>query len=402
MLRDGERIKKILFATTLALLFVPVVQQKTQLVDEGPLRGTVIAAAKPAFSLHNWLNDSATYQGAYERYINEKFGFRNLFVRLHNQIAFMLFHKANAKDVIIGKENYLYEDAYIRAYYGSDAIEDSVIDGRLRKAKFVQDTLRKLHVDLLLIYAPGKASFLPEFIPEAAKPLRTFRSNYSRYLQTSIALGLTFIDYHAWFAELKQTAPYPLYPQYGIHWSSYGRDLVLDSLTHYLEGTRHVALHSVTRGGLVLSDSLRESDSDIGDGLNLMFKLRTFPMAYSSYAPGVRLDRPELRVLTIADSYWWRLFDLGIAENLFRRGKFWYYNREVYPESYTSPTAVCRLDLQKEIEGQDVIIVMATDANLPKFGWGFIENAYDVYAKGRGSDRTREPACTDSLRIGRN
>ena len=37
------------------------------------------------------------------------------------------------------------------------------------------------------------------------------------------------------------------------------------------------------------------------------------------------------------------------------------------------------LDLKEEIMKYDVIIIMSTDANLPAFGWGFIENLYDMF-----------------------
>jgi hypothetical protein len=35
---------------------------------------------------------------------------------MNNQLAFSLFNKAKANGAVVGKENYLYEENYIKAY----------------------------------------------------------------------------------------------------------------------------------------------------------------------------------------------------------------------------------------------------------------------------------------------
>jgi hypothetical protein len=45
--------------------------------------------------LAGWINGD--YQREKEKYFNDQFGFRNDFVRLHNQIGYSLFKKMNAK-----------------------------------------------------------------------------------------------------------------------------------------------------------------------------------------------------------------------------------------------------------------------------------------------------------------
>src|SRR5690606_19074770 len=86
-------------------------------------------------------------------------------------------------------------------------------------------------------------------------------------------------------------------------------------------------------------------------------------------------------VLVISDSYYWGMFNLGISENAFRDSHFWYYNYEVYPDSYKSPLIASAVNLKDEIRKRDVIIIMATEANLSKFGWGFIDRAYETFSK---------------------
>lgn len=380
MKQNGLNIKRFLFTSILLCFIAIAVQQKFRIKYEFPLAGAVTLTEKPAFSSLGWFDDS--FQQQYEKYVNEHFGFRNYFVRLNNQLAFFLFNKAKANGVIIGKENYLYEKNYIKAYYGLDSISNDSIETRLAKFKFVQDTLKKLNIDFLLVYAPGKAAYLPEYIPESEKPAKSFQTNYNRYIDFSKKLGVNFIDFHSYFNAQKTNTPYPLYPKYGIHWSSHGRDLVLDSLIHYIEKLKGIDLNDVTFSQPVLSDSMRESDYDIADGMNLLFKLKPTPLAYSTATFENNPYKVKPKLLVVADSYWWSIYNLGISNQVFSDGKFWFYNQQVFPESSTAPTSTSVLNIKSEIESRDLILLISTDANLPNVGWGFIENTYRLYTEG--------------------
>jgi hypothetical protein len=384
MKTNGLYIKRFLFTAILLCFVAVVVQQKFRFKYEFPLAGAVTLSEKPTFSLKGWFDDS--FQNQYQKYVNEHFGFRNYFVRLNNQLAFTLFNKAKANGVIISKENYLYEKNYIKAYYGLDSISNDSISTRLAKFKFVQDTLKKLNIDLLLIYAPGKAAYLPEYIPENEKPSKAHQTNYDRYIAFSKKLGVNFIDYHKYFNDQKSKTQYPLYPKFGIHWSSYGRDVVLDSLVHYIEKLKGIDLNDITFSQPVLSDSLRESDYDIADGMNLLFKLKPTPLAYSTSTFENNPSKTKPKLLVVADSYWWSIYNLGVSESVFSNGTFWFYNQQVYPESFKAPTLTSQLNLKSELENRDLIIVMSTDANLPNVGWGFIEKAYRLYTQGETAE----------------
>jgi hypothetical protein len=72
------------------------------------------------------------------------------------------------------------------------------------------------------------------------------------------------------------------------------------------------------------------------------------------------------------------MFNFGISK-AFSNDHFWYYNKQVYPDSFKSPLETSQLDLRAQIAQHDVIIIMATEANLPGLGWGFIENAWNLF-----------------------
>jgi hypothetical protein len=83
-------------------------------------------------------------------------------------------------------------------------------------------------------------------------------------------------------------------------------------------------------------------------------------------------------VIVISDSFFWGLYGKGFLKNAFNNGEFWFYNREIHSPDREIPGMVSEVDYFKEIMSTDIIILMTTDANLPKFPWGFDESA--VYA----------------------
>ena len=112
--------KGILFLIILLLLVLPGIQYFTNLFKIGELDGDFILNEKPVFEDSCWFDGS--FQSKYNDYIEDHIGFRNFFVRLNNAFDFYINKKSNAEGVIVGKENYLFEYDYIRAYKGDDFI----------------------------------------------------------------------------------------------------------------------------------------------------------------------------------------------------------------------------------------------------------------------------------------
>jgi len=369
-----NRIAFILFIIMMIGLFLPMFQQFAKVVEVKPLLGAVEYEKKPTLSVSSWTDES--FQSSMEKYLNQEFGFRNWFVKLHNQIAFSLFDETNAHSVVIGKKNYLYEENYIKAYYGRDYIGDSAMHAKVDRIQFLQDTLNALNKDLLVVITPGKARFFPEYIPEHLKSEKS-TANYEAFLKLALEKNLQLIDFNAWFVDEKEKSEYPLYPKTGIHWSRYAMNLVIDSILNYIEVKRNIDLADVSIANVQLSDNLIDPDRDIEDGMNLMFDIPNRPMAYAEISYNEE-GKEKPSAIVISDSFFWGLYGKGFLEYAFTNGQFWFYNREIYKPEKEGAGMVTEVDLFKEIMNTDIIIMMTTDANLPKFPWGFDEDA--VYA----------------------
>jgi hypothetical protein len=367
----GFRTK--LFVSLMVLLTLPLVQTVTRIIHEKPLQGAIVMPDDPKLTARGWF--SGSWQPKKEKYLNDAFGFRNLFVRINNQMALSLFHEVHAFSVIFGKDNYLYEENYIKAWYGADFIGSDSIARQVDKLKFIQDELwKRYRKNLIVVFSAGKGSFYPEYFP-ASIHFRKGPTNYDTYIRKADSAGLKIIDFNRWFVDHKYTSPYPLYPKYGIHWSIYGASLVTDSLLKYIDRLRGIEMPSITWNRIRIRKAQKD-DYDMGYGLNLLFKLRRQKMAYPVLEYGTDENKTKPSVLVVADSFYWILFKLGITRS-FSTSDFWFYNREIYHDVAGPPEPVSGVSLKDQLARHDVIILMATEANLPRLGWGFIGEAYD-------------------------
>lgn len=319
-----------------------------------------------------------------DKYSNQNFGFRPFYVRLRNQFDYTLFSKSHAQSVIIGKDGYLFEEQYIKSYLGLDFIGQDSINQRVTKLKYVQDELERQGKLVLVVIAPGKGYFYPEYIPDAYGK-KVGKNNYEGHVQAFKRENINYIDFNDLFVKNKNKSKGVLYPKTGIHWSQYGMYNSLDSIISYIEHKNNIDLKDIEINRNVKPTSeLKFKDNDIEQGLNLFTSLDHLDMTYPkfNYLPGEGKARPTL--LTISDSFWWQIYDLGVGHEIFNEGKFWFYNQTVHPDTENSGTNVFsnQINLFEELQKRDIIILMATEANLYKFGFGFIEEAENTLKSG--------------------
>ena len=367
-------LKWILFGLILASMAFVHVQYHFKPFSLEPLHGDVRQTDKPVFAFKYWF--PGYYQDQAERYVNDTFGFRSTFIRINNQILFSWFRTARARGVIIGRDNYLCEENYLKAWDGEDFIGKDSILRVMKKVRYIQDTLKKLNKDILLVFAPGKGSFFSEFFPE--KYLKQLKPrNHDVYVKYADSLGLNYIDFWTWFRQHKSTSKYPLYTKYGVHWSTYGKDLAFDSIVHYIEKKRYIDAPDFLWKKIDESYECREVDCDIEEGMNLLYNLPPVMHAYPDLGVNY-INKVQPCVLTIADSHYWGIFGPGLAQKAFDQPLFYYYYKELLKAN--SPVIQKEnVHLKSEIENHDVIMILATDVTLPNFGWGFIQDAYTLY-----------------------
>lgn len=371
-----------LFCGVLLFLFLPLLQGALHFKkDIRPLSGAYKVAEDTAFTWKGWLDER--YQQKKNDRLNQDFGFRTYFVRLNNQLDLSLFGKLNAEHVVFGKAGVLFEDDYIKAYLGKNFAGKEKLESLANKLKEAQQLLKSNGIQLEIIFTPGKASYFPEYLPDAYGQ-KVGPSNYEYLAQYSKKIQLNVIDFNAWFMKMKPHTLYDLYPSGGIHWSNYGALIAFDSLRKHIEKNTYLKLREFKIDRVNFSDKLVDPDNDIGDALNLIKDIKPLSMPYAEYT---WIDKPtetKPQALFVGDSYFWNWYYQGLVNNVFDNAHFWYYNQTVYPDT-VKEREVQKLPFKETVAQNKIVVLMATESNIHDMGWGFADKVLANFSTGNGA-----------------
>lgn len=373
----NQKLKTALFILLLFILLAPMIQQQTGLFKEKSLRGQADPAVYPRFTVKTWFSDQ--FQVQFNQATEEHIGFRPALIRGKNQMEYSLYHKANASGVVVGKNRYLFESDYIRAYTGRDYLGDYFWDQKFSRLAMVMDTLGKLGVKIAVVLEPGKASYLSDQIPDRFKGFKPVRTNYQAILAESSLKGIPLLDMNRFFRDLKAKAPFPLFPKGGIHWSTGGMVMAADTLLGFISGTLRQPVPDLLMDRVEITDSLRDTDGDLAEILNLVKPPEHPKMGYPVYhlADPDSIRKP--RVLVISDSYYFNVIGSGIPERAFANQAFWYYNHGIYPDSWKAPKDTSSVNVPETVEGMDLVLIMVTERFYHRFDWDFTDVLFRHY-----------------------
>ena len=363
--------KYILYIAFIGMLWIPLAQMRFHFVEEGSLGGAYTPNEKLEFNAQNWFDGS--FQTNYEKYLNDTLGFHKTMVLERNRFYYNVFHQASGKGVVIGKDDILFEEDYLKTRNGDDYLGYAKIDNITKEIKHLQDKLKKQGKTLVICLAPNKADFFAEYIPRRYQQPETDSTNQKQFSKMLTAAGVNVIDFNKWFLAQKKTAEYPLYPPYGIHWSEYGMLLASDSIISYIEKLRSTTLPHIIIDDYECSSEPRSGDFDIGHAINLPEgTLRSCNLCYPKWHWSFDNSGKRLHMICIADSYYWQIFNIGMQNYCFD-GQFWYYNNTIYPDSYTKEITTKEINVRKSIKNTDIVMIVITSMNLKEFGWGLLE-----------------------------
>jgi len=373
-----SRYRNIVFYFIITVILIPIFIHIIGVIKIKPLKGYFKDEKNIEFNLKNWF--SGEFQQQYEKVFQQKLRLRPVLVRINNQIRFLIQKEITAANVVQGADGYFYERHYIWTYLGQDYSGEKLIKQKMLDFKQIIDTLKSKNVEFLFILAPGKAEFLPENIPDEYKDDIKNISNYISFRKQSEELKINFIDFNAYFRQIKDTITFPLYTKGGTHWSIYGSYIAIDTIVSYIEFLLKKDIPDYMYPVFDITKRPRGSDKDIANAANLLWykfdEKLLYP--YLQVVDTVKKYKPDISV--IADSYYWTIVNNGVQKQLFDNYSFWYYFKENHTNNPTAPKMISDIsDLKKEIESKDIIVFLITDGNLREFSWGFIEKMKELY-----------------------
>ncbi len=383
----------LLFSLFLAL---PLFQMATGIPPDYVLQGVESTAGRPAISLSAWWDGSL--QAGFDAWINQRIGLRGFMVRTANQFNFSLFRelpKRSGTQVLMGRGGMLFEKVYVDAYNKSGSRPEAELRNVSISTRRLQDRLAQDGIAFLLVIAPSKAEIYPEYLPKAAdvagRPER--RSNYENFIRILREDGVNLVDAHELFLEWKREPGAPLlFPKGGTHWNEYGAARVVERITERLKELTGKDIPTVRITGAETNRTIVGSDNDLGELVNLWSGR---PLAGPQVHPVAEVregsHRPDF--LVIGDSFVFTLTNFMDRLGLYRkRDTYYYYNRHYfYPVAPNVPLDKRQLDLLRELQGRDAVVVEVGEYWLPRIGFGFVRDLLKAY-EALDAARAAEPA----------
>jgi hypothetical protein len=340
--------------------------------DKQWLAGKTEAIVFPSFSLSDWLSEK--YQGNLTAYLQDNIGYRPFLIRFTNEWRFRLFGDIFS-NIVVGKDGSLFWKEYVTAYTGQDVIPYDTLLLRSKHARLLQQQMDAMGKKCLFVMLPGKASNNAESLPDYYL-WKKKTNNYDLLKKAFAQTNVTYLDLYSYFQQLKKTAPYPLFPKYGTHWSVYGGGLGADTILSYLTRQWHYSFNGYKVDSVVQSTTPRYTDADMFEMLNILSQIPLPAMAYPHYSADTNIVSSRLpKLLFVGDSYVLTLqqsdvLPLATGKNV----EYFFYGKGVrdYNTNEIGKT-VSDLNLADEIEKTDILIFVFTEINQDNFDFDMCE-----------------------------
>ncbi|MBX2906850.1 MAG: hypothetical protein KF744_12480 [Taibaiella sp.] len=361
--------RRLLVVITL-ILFLPLLNSVLGFVKSGPLEGVVKVPEKVDISLHSWWDGS--FQEYQNEWVNENIGFRPDLVRMNNQVNYWLFRRFNGNSVVIGKDDYLFDRAYIDEYNGLNYSGDIAILSQCAKLKMLQDTMQRAGKVLIFAIAPSKPYLYPRHVPSYLTIERNFRTNYESYSRVMDSLGIRLLDFNGRYMKEADTGACHRMAKKGVHWSVYNATTSFQKFTGFVEHACSVSLPHLFIDKLEISNTARPPDNDLARITNLVYPIAKEQLAYPQTHLADTAGSTRLRMIFIGDSFMRIWYDLGFLGNIGSRWEFWDYFNTLCNDDVLAGRAqkapLTETHWKKSLDSAECVVLMFTPPNL---AWAF-------------------------------
>ncbi|MCM1507817.1 MAG: hypothetical protein NC177_11890 [Ruminococcus flavefaciens] len=158
------------------------------------------------------------YFDEFETYFSEHFAFRQQLVTLDGLLKSKLFGTSPNKDVIVGKDGWLYYGETINDFLNINSLSDRGINNIKNNLEIINDYCTENDVQFVFTIAPNKNSVYPEHMPSNYSPA----GNANNYERLSALLDEDFPYCDMKEVILNTDASIPLYHKKDTHWNNLG------------------------------------------------------------------------------------------------------------------------------------------------------------------------------------
>ena len=302
------------------------------------LAGITISEKRPQLTIDSWM--SGQYQIQFTRWFSQRFGLREIFVRLNNQIFYSLFDKSYMYDqkIIVGKKKQLYERAYIDDYTKHIfPMTPAQMNSLVEQIAEIQNLFKKHGVAFLVLITPSKAYTYPEYIPDSFfyNPISQQR-NYDLILPLLEHYKVNYIDGQKITLQAKSTEIYPLFCQGGIHWNYLCAYYTIAKLITTIEALTEKDLPHIQCSKVQVDTNPTGSDKDLATLLNLAIPPTCYISPHPVFTAMESRGGNKNNLVFVGGSFIFVMADILWVNKIFNQIDFYCYyktNHFVYPEN---------------------------------------------------------------------
>ncbi|MBT3418744.1 MAG: hypothetical protein HN726_02980 [Candidatus Magasanikbacteria bacterium] len=361
-------------------LFAPVLQGVSHVFQESSVSGVEYIPTRPTLTLSSF--KTGDFQRDFSDWFSYVMGFRGALIRSDNQLNFSLFSDISSQadtKIVLGKQDFLYEQGYIDGIQHIDPIDPLILKERVLALRTFQDELNKREIPFLLLISPSKASVYPEFIPDRflyTEAVQT-KNTYEQLVPLLDTYGIQYIDGHDFFVRQKETQPHTLFSAGGTHWNYYGALLFLQHVFDVLEIHIDKDLPELILDDVVVDTDSYAADRDLLELINVwdtspLDSLTPHPL-YHSETEGKFLGD----FLFVGDSFSWILLDILDGAHMYNSRDFYYYfkQHDTYPEKSSTSINRSNINWEKDVFSRDAIILEVNETAPLPLWFGFVDEA---------------------------
>ncbi len=376
------------------MLFLPVTQMEWRFVKEHALGGVEAVPDSAPASFSTWFDGSLA--SSISDRISRKIGFRALCVRTINQTKLAMnnsMEAGEANGVVMGKDHWLYESIYVRRFAKPIAsVEPSEAHRFVARIKNLQDMLAKQGKSFLVVIAPSKAEFYPEFLPDdAIEQRQQFQSRRfcDQCREEFATQGVHCVDAPKILRQYKSKSDL-LFSRTGTHWNYLACFLVWREVLQAVnqQSTLNIPIPELAA---VQYDAPRGTDNDLGNLLNLLAipgGLPNVPYPIVKVNPVSFDKRPDF--LFVGTSFTHTLVDTAYLAQSARHSDSLYYYKTILRCDTVDPrlqggesvemakigsVGTPSFDWQQVLFDKDVVVLEFLEIHGPEFDFGFCEDA---------------------------
>lgn len=379
----------IQFICIMAVLAAIMLQGFMGVVKMKPLEG-VVATEKPVKLTFETYHDGS-YQDNLTQHAKSHTGFREFFIRNYNQVCYSCFGKFNNNNIVVGENGELFTNMYVDDVTGKrveqyfTTIDSAKMAARENVALTLRlmDTLMRHGTDFLFIFAPSKAVVYPEYLPETYRSRISDFSLVDYYVTLFKESNIPHIDFYNYFKQLKGEFPYPLYSQYGTHWSYATIPFVTDSILRKMEAISGEKLPHVEITDLNISTKYSGQDRELEGQFNLLFPLPKPAIPNPVFVLKDTLEAVKPNFVVVADSYFVP-FEKSCFLEAFNSWNYLKYNEYVISSNpkYSWKKVEYLPEAYQILEDADFVVALFTAPMMYDYMFGFPEMAMKLLSQG--------------------